>query len=106
MKNIYKVVTLTVLLASGLSTVTLMSKVSTAHHVQKVDSFDWDALVDEEHSPFEQEMKDEIAHHKPPSWFIVKLRQFGCFLLDTHEKIEKWWKRVRAWTGLHMRMHK
>lgn len=104
MKNIYRVVALTALFISGLSAGTLMSKVSTAAHVEKIDSFDWDALVDEAHSPFEQEIQEEIAHHKPPSWLMVKLRQFGCFLLDTHEKIEKWWQRVRAWTAVHMRV--
>lgn len=77
-----------------------MYKITIKNQVETANSFNWDTLVDED--SFEEEMKQEIAHHKPPSWWMVKLRQVGCFLLDTQEKVEKLWKQLKAWTALHM----
>ena len=105
-KKIYGALMLAMLFISGSTSLPIISNEATKNNVKKVDSFDWDALVDEEHSPFEEEMKQEIAHHKPPSWLIVKLREFGCFLLDTQEKIEKWWNKLKVWVRHQTRVAK
>ena len=103
MKKIYGALMLAMLFISGSTSLPIISNEAIKNNVKKIDLFDWDALVDEEHSPFEEEMKQEIACHKPPSWFMVKLREFGCFLLDTQENIEKWWNKLKVW--MHSRAY-